>query len=166
MCLCCLTTNIMAQNNSTKKNIAQTDSLKCDSIKTKSKIPIVKLDSLTMEYIDNINRCAYEIYLNTNVIKTPRYKIYKTENIYHHIKLDTGTGRVWQVQFGVNVEKMTNIIDDESLLFDYENIIAGRFELYPTDNMYNFILLDTETGRTWKVQWHTNPDKRFRQRTY
>ena len=166
MCLCCLTTNIMAQNNSTKKNIAQTDSLKCDSIKTKSKIPIVKLDSLTMEYIDDIYRYVQFLYRQTNVPQIHRYKMYKTEHSYHHIKLDTGTGRVWQVQFGADVEDMTSVIDDESLLFDNEPIIEGRFELYPTNYMNNFILLDTETGRTWEVQWHTNPDKRFRQRTY
>lgn len=29
----------------------------------------------------------------------------------------------------------------------------GRFTLYPTNNIYNFILLDQIDGRMWQVQW-------------
>ena len=28
-----------------------------------------------------------------------------------------------------------------------------RFKLYPTQNIYTFLLLDTINGRTWQVQW-------------
>ncbi len=28
-----------------------------------------------------------------------------------------------------------------------------RFALYPTQNIYTFILLDQVDGRTWQVQW-------------
>ena len=57
---------------------------------------------------------------------------------------------------------MTVAIDDTSLLWDSEEIRGGRFELYPTKNMYNFILIDTEKGYTYQVQWHTEVNKRFR----
>ena len=30
---------------------------------------------------------------------------------------------------------------------------AGRFTLYPTTNIYTFVLLDQETGDAWHVQW-------------
>ena len=156
----------MAQNNNTKKHIVQADSLKCDSIKIKPQLSIVKLDSVTMEYIDAIYRYAHEIYRNSQTTKSPRYKLYKTENIYHHIKLDTGTGKVWQVQFGVKVDDMITTIDDNSLISAYEDVVSGRFELYPTNNMYNFILLDTDTGRIWRVQWSTESATRFRERIY
>lgn len=61
---------------------------------------------------------------------------------------------------------MTVAVDDSSLLWESETLRAGRFELYATNNMYQFILLDTETGRTWQVQWNTEYNKRFRERIY
>ena len=44
--------------------------------------------------------------------------------------------------------------------FDTEGEFAGRFELYKTQNMYNFILLDTSSGATWQVQWSMEPENR------
>ena len=32
---------------------------------------------------------------------TTRYKMYKTDNMYNLLKLDTATGVVWQVQYSV-----------------------------------------------------------------
>ena len=98
----------------------------------------------------------------------PRFKMYKTENIYNLIKLDTATGALWQVQYGMNKSstKMEVVLDETSLLFYWEEAIPGRFELYPTQNMYTFILLDTKFGYTYQVQWSTNPDQRFRSRIY
>ena len=37
----------------------------------------------------------------------------------------------------------------------------GRFKLYPTDNMYNFIMVDVINGNTYQVQWNTKSKKRF-----
>ena len=37
----------------------------------------------------------------------------------------------------------------------------GRFKLYPTDNSYNFIMVDVINGRTWQVQWNIDDDKRI-----
>ena len=37
----------------------------------------------------------------------------------------------------------------------------GRFFLYPTENIYNFILLDQIDGRTWQVQWNYDDNKRI-----
>ncbi len=95
-------------------------------------------------------------------IEVPRYKIYPTENMLNSLKLDTATGRIWIVQIGVgDADAMTGKLNDESLIMNTEEIRAGRFELYPTKNMYNFIMLDTEKGHTYQVQWHTDPDKRI-----
>lgn len=43
------------------------------------------------------------------------------------------------------------------------NTIAknGRFKLYPTDNSYNFIMVDVVNGNTYQVQWSTKRDERF-----
>ena len=130
-----------------------------DSLKTKGEYPTVKLDSLTMEYIDAI----YE----RVGMSMPRFKLFKTDNIYNLIKLDTATGRTWQVQYRTNsTDSMTVPIDDTSLLWNYEIEKSGRFDLYPTSNMYTFILMDTETGRTWQIQWSTEASRRFRERIY
>ena len=95
-------------------------------------------------------------------IEVPRYKIYPTENFHISLKLDTATGRIWMVQIGVgDTESMTATLNDESLIMTTEEVRAGRFELYPTKNTYNFILLDTEKGYTFQVQWHTDVDKRI-----
>ena len=37
----------------------------------------------------------------------------------------------------------------------------GVFELYPTKNMYQFILLDKANGRTWHVQWGLEDEHRW-----
>ena len=37
----------------------------------------------------------------------------------------------------------------------------GRFKLYPTGNMYNYIMVDVIDGRTWQVQWNIDEDKRL-----
>ena len=42
----------------------------------------------------------------------------------------------------------------------------GEFELYPTDNMYQFILLNTIDGRCWHVQWGGDDDKRWIRQIY
>ena len=42
----------------------------------------------------------------------------------------------------------------------------SHFELYPTQNMYQFILLDKATGRVWHVQWGLEKSKRWIQRIY
>lgn len=115
----------------------------------------MELDSLSWRRLDETS-----YYLKT---MKPRYKIYPTENIYISIKLDTATGRVWMVQIGLgDTDAMTVAIDDESLLSDWEEYRGGRFELYPTKNMYNFILIDTVIGYTYQVQWNTDANKRFR----
>jgi hypothetical protein len=42
----------------------------------------------------------------------------------------------------------------------------GRFKLYPTENTYNFIMVDVIDGRTWQVQWNIDYDKRLCIRIY
>ena len=51
-----------------------------------------------------------------------------------------------------------SIFDEDPGIVD--NRYAGRFELYPTENMYTFILLDTYNGNTWQVQWSMEESKR------
>lgn len=93
-----------------------------------------------------------------------RYKLYPTNNMWTFLKLDTCTGRVWQVQYTINEDnRMQNqfiytMLDWSESWDELDNI--GRFELYPTQNMYNFLLLDKKSGRIWQIQWSTNPENR------
>lgn len=113
---------------------------------------------------DSINKINLTIIADN--IDKPRYKIYQTENIYNLLKLDTRTGRVWIVQYSMNdVESgetpILRINGSDPWIVDEESGWDGRFELYPTKNMYNFILLDSHLGRTYQVQWSTDPNYRF-----
>ncbi len=89
-----------------------------------------------------------------------RYKLYPTENIYTFLKLDTATGRIEQLQWSLDNDKeFTVTINNEDLSFIFpEN---GTFELYPTKNMYQFLLLDKVRGRQWHVQWGMSDKKRW-----
>lgn len=139
---------------------AQTDSLKTRTT------PIENVEQTTLD-VDSATIAQIRAIYDRMENLVPRFKIYKTENTYNLIKLDTATGQTWQVQYRLgDTESMTVVIDDSSLLWYSEPEIAGRFELYPTNNMYQFILIDTQTGRTWQIQWNTAPSKRFRERIY
>jgi len=133
-----------------------------------------------------------------------RYKIYPTENIYTSLKLDTATGRIWQLQIGLgdDVDRVQSVLSDiqladfkEDLIrqqktkiekWIYENPNAtpeeiennapmsierymkidfdfaqnGRFKLYPTQNMYNFIMQDVISGQSYQVQWSNDENNR------
>lgn len=85
------------------------------------------------------------------------FKLYPTDNMWTFIKLDTRNGKMWQVQFSVKGDdyRFEVPLNTYALSTDSTN---GRFELYPTQNIYNFILLDKIGGTTWQVQWSTDPE--------
>ena len=88
------------------------------------------------------------------------YKMYPTQNMWTFLKLDTRTGKVWQVQYSVNSDTHGQVIVNDTDFTFGTNDKAGRFELYPTQNMYNFLLLDKSTGMVAQIQWSMNADKR------
>ena len=89
------------------------------------------------------------------------YRLFATTNIWTHILLDTATGRVWQVQFTLDETPAgRSIINESSLLPEGATRKNGRFTLYPTQNMYNFLLLDREDSRIWQLQWSMEPETR------
>ena len=82
-----------------------------------------------------------------------RYRLYPTENNWTLLKLDTRTGKIWQVQYSVNDNNRGEVVLNNTELTSGPNAENGRYMLYPTKNMYNFILLDQIDGKTWQVQW-------------
>lgn len=91
-----------------------------------------------------------------------RYKLFSTQNMWTFIKLDTKTGKMWQVQYSLDGnEGRTECNLNAMPLVTNDTIQAnGRFELYPTSNFYNFILLDQIEGKTWQVQWSFEEENR------
>jgi hypothetical protein len=94
-------------------------------------------------------------------METKVYKLFPTTNIWTFIKLNTRTGQLWQVQFHTEDEKRFETTLNLTTRVTPENEINDRFTLYPTQNTYNFILLDQIDGRMWQVQWSIDYDKRL-----
>ena len=86
------------------------------------------------------------------------YRLFRTQNVYTLLKLDTRTGQVWQIQWGSEPDLRWMEPINLKPLADGKEV--GRFTLYPTPNIYTFILLDQEDGRHWQVQW--GKDKGYR----
>lgn len=88
------------------------------------------------------------------------YRLFSTRNMYTFIKLNTSNGQLWQVQWdtkGNQFETPISLITRVSTQGEKN----GRFFLYPTTNIYNFILLDQIDGRVWQVQWSTEVNERL-----
>ena len=95
------------------------------------------------------------------------YRLYKTKNTYNFIKLDTRTGQMEMVQWSTKSGgTFTYPLSNEKRVYAVEDEIPGRFTLYATTNYYNFVLLDQIDGRTWQVQWSTDPDEMMVVRIY
>ena len=94
------------------------------------------------------------------------YRLFATRNMYTFIKLNTRNGQMWQVQWGKESKYQyeTTLSDISRVTKDEER--NGRFFLYPTTNIYNFILLDQIDGRVWQVQWSTKVAERLVDRIY
>ena len=93
-----------------------------------------------------------------------RFKLYPTENIYTFLKLDTATGKIDQLQWSLESDNEGSVpINSDDLSLDSG---CGTCELYPTMNMYQFILLDKVSGRQWHIQWGMKSSQRWIRRFY
>ena len=144
VCLCCSVFGAKAQTHTPDGALLK------DILRTVVDTPSSK------EYMDAIYNQLQGV--------TPRYKMFKTTHDYISLKLDTATGRVWMVRIGMGDKSTRRVtaVDDSSPLRENDVPFNGRFDLYPTNNSYNFILIDTVYGTTYQVQWHTESNKRFR----
>ena len=92
-----------------------------------------------------------------------RFKLYETQNINIHLKLDTKKGNVYMVQRETNegeaMEVLINIVpipmlwsSEELANYDESENVIGRYELYPTQNIWTFLMQDVIGGKTYQVQ--------------
>jgi hypothetical protein len=68
---------------------------------------------------------------------------------------------MWQVHFSIEDDENTGelVLNSNPLVLKDEEV-TGRFTLYPTENMYNFLLLDQINGLVVQVQWSLEAKKR------
>lgn len=102
-----------------------------------------------------LNRIEHKVAGDLDYIEN--YKLYPTENIYTFLELDTKSGRIYQVQW--SFEKREEFVIALNLV-DLAESPYSNFELYPTKNIYTFILLDKFNGNAWHVQWGTEESQR------
>lgn len=68
---------------------------------------------------------------------------------------------MWQVHFTVKEDGGQGEFILNSLnLVSKEKETNGRFTLYPTENIYNFLLLDQIDGDVYQVQWSMDEKNR------
>lgn len=88
-----------------------------------------------------------------------KFVLYPTDNFNTILKLDTSTGKVWQVHIAVGADAVAGQYEVNTLNLT-DNPYTNRFILQKTGNMYNYVLCDTEDGRCWQVQWSFKPENR------
>jgi hypothetical protein len=85
--------------------------------------------------------------------KPNRYTLYKTQNMWTYILLDKFSGKLWQCQYSVKGDEyiMSVAINDIAL----SNTETNKFTIKPMTSMFQFYLINDETGDMWKFQWST-----------
>lgn len=98
--------------------------------------------------------------INHTVSSIVRYKLYPTANMWTYLKLDTRTGRITQVQYSTGNNEMEVLLGIPYKSISDAEARNGRFELYPTSNMWTFILIDQIDGDVYHVQWNQEKEDR------
>ena len=69
------------------------------------------------------------------------------------LRLDTRNGTIQAIV--PSNPKKNRVLNAEPLALDKK---PGRFELYPTDSSWIWVLFDSETGNMWNVNWSAKSD--------
>lgn len=81
-----------------------------------------------------------------------RFELYPTDNIGIFLRLDKRTGCINLVQWSLESSKEFSMVLNGQNLSTLSSV-GNCFKLYPTKNMFQFLLLDRSTGNMWHVQW-------------
>ncbi len=102
----------------------------------------------------------YVNYPETPSGETFRYWLYETQNMWTFILLDTFTGKLWQCQYSVEGSQyiFTTPINETALVSGS----TRRFTIEPMTSMFQYYLIDNETGAMWQFQWSTESDEGYR----
>lgn len=91
---------------------------------------------------------------------TVSFRLFPTQNMWTFLKLDTRNGKIWQVQYDIEGDNRFETYLNILSLIDLDKELDDRFTLYPTQNIWTFILLDQYDGRMWQVQWSTENENK------
>ncbi|GHA31765.1 hypothetical protein GCM10007103_11760 [Salinimicrobium marinum] len=81
-----------------------------------------------------------------------RFTLFPTQNNWTFLLLDQLYGKIWQVNWDTKPEKNEIVPLNNSSLIEEQKEIESRFTLYPTQNSWNFLLLDKIDGRLWQIR--------------
>ncbi len=95
-----------------------------------------------------------------NVEAEKNFLLFPTQNMWTFIKLDTRNGKLWQVQYSVADNNRLEVVLNTNSLTVGQKELPGRFMLYPTQNIYNFLLIDQVLGYVYQVQWSIKEENR------
>lgn len=99
--------------------------------------------------------------------KDAKFLLFPTKNINIFLKLNTRTGEVYMVQYSTDDKEVEVKIHSYYYpLVSKEEQSNGRFYLYPTTNIFTFLLVDQIDGRVWQVQWDFEEKNRLLKRIY
>lgn len=88
--------------------------------------------------------------------KPNRYALYETKNMWTFILLEKFSGKLWQCQYSVQgIEYIMSIVINSKELSNTE---SNKFTIKPMISMFQFYLINEETGEMWKFQWSTEGD--------
>ena len=88
--------------------------------------------------------------------KPNRYALYETKNMWTFILLDKFSGKLWQCQYSVQgVEYIMSVVINPNVLSYTE---SSKFSIQPMTSMFQYYLINEETGEMWKFQWSTEGD--------
>lgn len=90
-----------------------------------------------------------------------RLKLYKTEDMNTMLELDTRTGVVKQIHWALKSDEEKVYTINPNDLSESAESGPNVFELYATNNMYQFILINKVNGNKWHIQWGEDKDHRW-----
>ena len=106
---------------------------------------------------------------DTDQVKTKLNNYAQAESVEEITNSWNKRMKEWEEEYNSKPDSIVSAEDKEywkpySLKETIERSIVaqnGRFKLYPTGNMWNFIMVDVIDGRTWQVQWSTKENERI-----
>ena len=82
-----------------------------------------------------------------------RFQMFATKNMWTFILLDSYNGKLWQVQYSSkDLDNLMCIPINDVELAKYTQPV---FYIQPLTSMYQYYLVDGNTGELWKFQWST-----------
>ena len=87
-----------------------------------------------------------------------KFRLYPTSNRFTYLRLNTTNGFIDIVQYSTaDDNRMIYPLSVYPVVMDFFNLglanTLDRFTIYPTQNVWTFLLLDQVEGNTYQVQW-------------